>query len=69
MPRIKNSTVNINYYLDAGGKVDLIEEEAQKNVSFKLGDEVLYKGKSSDTITIPLASENDIDNLFKEAES
>lgn len=69
MPKIRNSTVNINYYLDAGGKVDRIEAEAQRNVSIKLGPEFLYEGKSENIVEIPLATNSEIESLFGEADS
>lgn len=66
MPKINNSTAVIKSYLDAGGKVERIEDKAQVNKieRIKLGSTPL---KPEDkTVTIEVALETDIQGIFSE---
>ena len=64
MPKIQNSTAVIKSYLDAGGKVERIEDKAQVNVieAIKLGSVSLEP--INKTVTIEVASERDIQEIF-----
>jgi hypothetical protein len=64
MPKIQNSTAVIKSYLDAGGKVERIEDKAQVNKieAIKLGNASL--GITDKTVTIEVATEQEIQGIF-----
>jgi hypothetical protein len=67
MPKIENTTENIQYYLRSGGKLDRMEIESQRNFKLSLGDEVLYDPdgeKTNKDVKILIATEDDIAKIF-----